>query len=66
MVTRGALVEVSREGKADGEAVSSQQNAAWVQYRCVVSSLHSNLAEQPCTNPSVVVGHLPGQKAESK
>lgn len=66
MVTWGALVEVSREGKADGEAVSYQQTAILEQYRCVINSLHSNLAEQPYTNTSVVSGHLQGQKARDQ
>lgn len=53
VVTWGALVEVSREGKADGEALSYQQTSVLGQYICVINSLHSNLAEQPYTSTSL-------------
>lgn len=66
---RGNLGRTGRgqQGRQSGwRSCQLPQTAVLEQYRCVIISLHSNLAKQPYANTSIVLGHLEGRKAETK
>lgn len=76
-VTWGALWEVMKKEKADGDLWASSEIVVLEPYGCIINSFalelyfqnhlsNSKLAEQPCTGTFIVLGHLQDQNAETK